>query len=137
MRLSLLVKAAGREATEPDVFDPGAPGQASPAYRMTERILQTMARTNHTKRPGFQKVANMLLILFSDPDNLNVPPLTPQEIQKLKGEFLRSEQVEPSELEEEELTPETVEDEPADDVVPEQQLPEEPQGPPPLGPLEL
>jgi hypothetical protein len=73
---------------------------------MTERILQTMARTNHTKRPGFQKVANMLLILFSDADNLNVPPLTSKEIQKLKSEFLRSEQVEPSELEEEELTPE-------------------------------
>jgi hypothetical protein len=96
---------------------------------MTERILQTMARTNHTKRPGFQKVANMLLILFSDPDNLNVPPLTSKEIQKLKSEFLRSEQTEPSELEEEELTPEpSQQDNPSP-------APEEPQ--PEQGPLGL
>jgi len=105
---------------------------ASPSYRKVERLLQTIARTNHMKRPGFQKFANMLLILFSDPSNLNVPPLTPKEIQKLKSEFLRSEQVEPSELEEEELTPEPTE-EPGEDLTPDYRGPEAPRE---LGPLE-
>jgi len=118
MRLSLIVQA-GREAQEPDVFDPGAPGMDSPSYRKVERLLQTMARTNHLKRPGFQKFANLLLLLFSNPDNLNVPPLVSKEIQRLKKEFLRSEQVEPSELEEEELTPEPA-PEPTEEPLPEE-----------------
>jgi hypothetical protein len=102
----LRVAADDLDDPKPDVFDPGTPGVAGPSYRTVERLLQMMARTNHLKRPGFQKLANILLVLFSNPDNLNVPALKPKEVAKLKGKFLRVEQVAPSELEEEELTPE-------------------------------
>ena len=95
----LRLRAAEVEADDPG-FDPGAPGQASQAYRTVLRVLEMGKVTNQLQRDGHRKLASWLIMFFTNSDNLRIPPLTLEEIADLRTKFIKETERELEDIEE-------------------------------------
>jgi len=89
-----LIERLRRKANKDPGFDPGKRGQPTATYSFVSRLLNLTARSFMVEKPAaMHKIVGLMLIFFSNPDNVPTDPLTPAEVADLRKKFRTPEPV--------------------------------------------